>query len=228
MKRIPWLLLVLVFLISSCSLFGGKKAPAPEGISGEKAVQLPAKKTEPEPLSASPRPGGEPLRLRSAGKDLSPEEVATALKKYAFYATCWSYNDSFCNPSGEFENRFVDNRDGTVTDMATGLLWQKSGSPSGMTWLEAKDYMNLMNKKQLAGWADWRIPSLEELASLMESSWKNLDLFIAPVFDRTQKHCWSADTRGLDAAWKANFHMGFHLDFPMTTKNHVRLVRSLR
>jgi hypothetical protein len=62
----------------------------------------------------------------------------------------------------------------------------------------------------------------------MESSWKNSDLFIDPVFDRTQRQCWSVDTRGVESAWKANFHMGYLIDFPMTAKHSVRLVRSVQ
>lgn len=168
------------------------------------------------------------LRLRNRGKDLSPEEVKSMLTSRKFYATCWNYNGDFCNPDGEFENAFQDNRDGTVTDAATGLMWQKGGSDEAVTWIGAREYVENSNRERIAGYADWRIPTAEELASLMESSWKNSDLFIDPVFDRKQRQCWSVDTRGMESAWKANFHMGFLMDFPMTSKNSVRLVRSVQ
>jgi len=64
------------------------------------------------------------------------------------------------------------------------------------------------------------------LASLLESSWKNDDLFIETVFDKNQKSCWSADTHGPDKAWKANYHLGYIIDVPLTFKNSVRAVRS--
>jgi serine/threonine-protein kinase len=84
-----------------------------------------------------------------------------------------------------------------------------------------------MNREGFAKYRDWRMPTMEELASIMENSWQNSDLFIDPLFDRTQRYCWSIDTRSIDRAWKANFHLGFFMDFPMTSVNSVRPVRSL-
>jgi hypothetical protein len=219
---------------------GPKRIEAAEGPTGQKkpteAGETPRESdTEKEPkggeslqVAAVPQEKAiEPLNLRKEGKALIPEEVRSMLYTYAFYATCWNYNGDFCNPEGDFENNFQDNQDGTVTDRASRLMWQKGGSSRPMTWQDAKAYAEKINREGLGGYSDWRLPTVEELASLMESSWKNSDLFIDPVFDKTQRYCWSMDTRDRDRAWKANYHMGFFLDFPMTAENSVRLVRSL-
>jgi hypothetical protein len=169
----------------------------------------------------------EPIRLRKLGRDLSAEDIMAVLQKYNFYATCWNYNAHFCNPEGDFENHFVDNRNGTITDASTGLVWQKGGSSGAMTWTDAKAYVIQLNTERFAGYADWRLPTVEELASLMENSWESGDLFIAQVFDLEQRQCWTADTNRVNRAWKANFHLGFFIDFPMTVDNSVRAVRSL-
>lgn len=168
-----------------------------------------------------------PLNLRTASMALIPQDVSAMLSIFNFYATCWDFNRDFCNPEGDFENRFQDNQDGTVTDMATSLMWQKSGSPEPVTWANAGAYLENANQKAFGGYSDWRLPTLEELASLMESSWKNSDLFIAPPFDKAQRACWTADTRNTNRIWKADFHMGFFMDVPMAEKNSARLVRSL-
>jgi serine/threonine-protein kinase len=158
---------------------------------------------------------------------LSAEELSSLLLEYNFYATCWTYNIDFCNPNGEFENDYVDNGDGTVTDRRTGLMWQKGGSSEPLSWGKALEYVKELNREAFAGHSDWRLPTVPELASLMERSWENEDLFISPVFESVQRYCWSADTRGVEKAWKANFHLGFILDFPMTDQNSVRAVRSI-
>lgn len=168
-----------------------------------------------------------PVTLRSEPRDLSQADVKAMLQANGFYASCWSYNGDFCNPRGSFENGLIDNHDGTVTDRATGLMWQKGGSLRPMTWIEAKAYAQHVNQEGFAGRSDWRVPTLEELASLLENEWKSSQLFIDPVFEQTQKYCWSLDTKGTARAWKANFHLGFPVDFPMSSKNSVRLVRSL-
>ena len=179
-------------------------------------------------LESIPRPVKiEPTRLRKKGKNLGAKELRAMLFKYNFYSTCWNYNGDFCNPDGDFNNHFMDNNNNTVSDQATGLVWQKLGSSKAMTWIEAKEYMDRLNREGFAGHSDWRIPTVEELASLMERSWKNNDLFIDPVFDEKQRYCWSLDTNSRNKAWKANFHLGFFMDFPLTAQNYVRLVRSL-
>jgi hypothetical protein len=219
------------------------KTDAPEARPGPPAVETPKtpppgsmllvqetlkEEKAPEKVAHIPPQPRKPVRLRAKPRDLSSEAVKSMLTTHRFYATCWNYNGDFCNPDGDFENQFQENPDGTVTDKATGLMWQKGGSKGTLTWIAAREYAERVNGERFAGFSDWRIPTAEELASLMESSWKNGDLFIDKVFDREQRHCWSLDTRGMESAWKANFHQGFLLDFPMTSKNSVRLVRSVK
>ena len=167
----------------------------------------------------------EKIELRRIGEDLTEEDVRAMLLKYDFYSSCWTYNSDFCNPYGGLDNFFIDNGDGTVADRATNLMWQKGGSSKVMTWREAKEYVQHLNHQSFAGFSDWRLPTVEELASVMEQSWENEDLFIDKVFDKKQKSCWSADTHGSEMAWKSNFHLGFITDAPQTDKNSVRAVR---
>ena len=63
------------------------------------------------------------------------------------------------------KNKFVDNADGTVTDRATGLTWQKADSGRGMDWAAALEYAE---KLELAGHADWRLPNAKELQSIVD------------------------------------------------------------
>ena len=165
------------------------------------------------------------IELRRKGEDMTGEDVRAMLLKYDFYSSCWTYNGDFCNPYGGFDNFFISNGDGTVTDHATNLMWQKSGSLRVMTWEETKEYVQQLNHQGFAGHSDWRLPTVEELASLMERSWKNEDLFIETVFDTKQKSCWSADTHGPGKVWKTNFYLGYIIDTPLTYKNSVRAVR---
>ena len=51
------------------------------------------------------------------------------------------------------KNRFIDNNEGTVADLATGLIWQKGDSMRGMTWESALEYAESLS---LDGSDDWR------------------------------------------------------------------------
>ncbi len=100
-----------------------------------------------------------------------------------------------------FKNDFVKSRDGeTVTDRATGLMWQQSGSDDWLTYKEAQAYVRELNHNKFAGYSDWRLPTFEELMSLMKREEVN-DLYIDPVFDREQDYCLSADKRESGDGW---------------------------
>jgi hypothetical protein len=59
---------------------------------------------------------------------------------------------------------YQDNGDGTITDLVTGLMWQKT--PGGkVTWDEA-----MADSLTLGGYTDWRVPTIKELYSLMNFS----------------------------------------------------------
>ena len=62
-------------------------------------------------------------------------------------------------------NNFVDNADGTITDMATGLMWQQSDSQKGMNW---QDALNYAEELKLGGHDDWRLPDAKELHSIVD------------------------------------------------------------
>ena len=62
-------------------------------------------------------------------------------------------------------NDFADNGDGTVTDHATGLMWQQTDSGSGMDWEAALAYAE---SATTAGYDDWRLPNVKELQSIVD------------------------------------------------------------
>jgi len=63
------------------------------------------------------------------------------------------------------KNRFVDNRDGTISDLATGLMWARADGGKPMNWEQALAYGEDL---VLAGHDDWRLPNAKELQSLVD------------------------------------------------------------
>jgi len=64
-------------------------------------------------------------------------------------------------------NQFTDNGDGTVSDSATGLMWSQKDSGKGLNWQEA---LAFCEHYELAGYTDWRLPSIKELNSIVDYS----------------------------------------------------------
>lgn len=101
-----------------------------------------------------------------------------------------------------------DNNDGTVSDLNSGLMWKKEESPD-LNWEDALKYCQELN---LAGHGDWRLPSIREIGSLMDLSFKDgtwfhkefSDTKIAPL-----GFYWSSTTYGDTFGWGVNFQFGF-------------------
>lgn len=62
-------------------------------------------------------------------------------------------------------NEFVDNGDGTVTDEATGLMWEQADSGVGMDWEVALVYAE---DAETSGYDDWRLPNIKELQTIVD------------------------------------------------------------
>ncbi len=86
---------------------------------------------------------------------------------------------AFYGQDAQFEGNqpsYKDNGDGTITDLVTGLMWQKSSDTDGDGQLTAKDKLSYKKslkyakKSKYAGYTDWRIPTIKELYSLIDFS----------------------------------------------------------
>jgi len=63
------------------------------------------------------------------------------------------------------EPAYRDNGDGTITDLNTGLMWQKKPDFITRSWANAGKYAASL---KLAGHNDWRLPTIKELFSLAD------------------------------------------------------------
>lgn len=65
-------------------------------------------------------------------------------------------------------NLFQNNGDGTISDLATGLMWPQADNGSGMDWEHALAYAQTQNNANYLGHNDWRLPNTKELQSLVD------------------------------------------------------------
>lgn len=106
--------------------------------------------------------------------------------------------DEFWGQDGNYQKgapmQYVDNGDGTVTDLNTGLMWQSIPIPDKMTYDEAVAYCDSL---QLAGYSDWRLPNLKELFSISDfgKGWPYLDTtyfkLASGIVDKSEQY-WSS------------------------------------
>lgn len=66
------------------------------------------------------------------------------------------------------KNDFHDNSDGTITDRATGLMWSRADSKTGMNWKAALAWVQRKNAQRYLGHNNWRLPNAKELESIVD------------------------------------------------------------
>lgn len=140
----------------------------------------------------------EMLVLRSQSKAyLSEDDVEKMLQKPEFTGGVAHFYE-------------LREKDGSklVIDHITGLVWQQSGSCGDMKYIDAENYIRDLNHKRFSDYDDWRLPTLKEAVSLVESSKKHGDLYIDPVFDKIQRWIWTADKKSAGVAWFVDFLSG--------------------
>ncbi len=138
-------------------------------------------------------------------------------------------------PASQFKN----NGDGTVTDKKSGLTWMKcsvgmswdgkicAGDAYRENWRKAKSEAQSLNKKGFAGSKKWRLPTRDELETIVEHK------CFAPsisteVFPRTATTgYWTAteDNNYDKHAWTVLFRHGSSYISNKKEKWFVRLVR---
>jgi len=115
------------------------------------------------------------------------ELIACPAKGEAFYGQDAQYTGN--------TPRYTDNGDGTVTDDVTGLVWAQNLSGSSMSWEEANEYCESL---ELAGYDDWRLPTVKELWSIRDFSqgwpWVDTDYFylVGDGSVLAQHHSWTS------------------------------------
>lgn len=112
-----------------------------------------------------------------------------------------------------------------IFDRKTGLTWQQAGSDVPMTFNDALNWIDALNKSRFAGYQNWRLPSLEEAMTLMEPETNQFGLNIYDEFDRQQMWFWTSDKENAKAAWVVNFDMSSCYYSTFDSKTYIRAVR---
>ena len=124
-------------------------------------------------------------------------------------------------PNTYIVNNFDINTE-VVVDRATGRTWQKAGSTYPLDWQEAQSYISFLNKTRFGGLSSWRLPTIDELLSLLNESTDPTDRF----FDKDRKWLWSCDLHGKTERWFINLDMGYVANQDMDCPNFVKAVSS--
>jgi len=170
--------------------------------------------------------------------------------------------------SGCYAQRFVDNGDGTITDHKTKLMWEKKSQDSSIHYMGSQqswnngtvlliplpngtaftDFLGVLNScvdnhsggvtGGFAGHCDWRVPTLAELLTIVDTSRSptvpaifdtncTLDCTVTSCSCTAAGYYWSNTTSSDVSTYAGGVHFddgeeGFHL------KTEFQLVRAVR
>jgi hypothetical protein len=114
---------------------------------------------------------------------------------------------------------------GTVRDLGTGLLWQRSAPNRTFTFDDARTYCTELS---LAAQQGWRLPSMTELLTLIDEGAAKAPMIDATAFPNTPSEAfWSSSEFGgaSGMAWQVYFDRGNGLYGLSTAQLRVRCLR---
>ena len=135
--------------------------------------------------------------------------------------------DEFQRPRQYLANSFGAVKDGALVDSMTNLTWQQSGSESILSWDQAHRYVLSLNRQKFGGYENWRLPTINELLSLLTPPPPGEDFCFDSPLSSVQKWVWSGDTRSKRAAWFVDVEMGFVASADVLDRYYIKAVCSL-
>lgn len=171
--------------------------------------------------------------------------------------TCWNVAGAVVPCAGTGQDgesqggatlAYVNNGDGTITDLNTGLTWEQKANDASVhdkdrtyTFEEAVTlHIAALNTEMLGGFTDWRVPSVRELQSLVNFETHAAATSVAFMNACTALPCgpetcsctvpgfhWSSTTSHsmTTFGWGVDFDNGFTSRSLKTNKYYVRAVR---
>jgi len=83
----------------------------------------------------------------------------------------------------------------------SGLYWQRRGAGFTVDWQGAKDYVAYLNDMRWEGKNNWRLPTLEELRTVLSPPRHGVECSTWPLLDSTIHWLWSSDHCTRKQAW---------------------------
>ena len=131
---------------------------------------------------------------------INDEDIGQLIKK-------WDFFDADLNPEGRFENDFAAFGNDVVIDHKTGLMWQRGGLDI-MSLRSMQNSIKEVNKKGFAGFNDWRLPTMEEAMSLMETELNDKGVYLKHCFSKEQPFIFVAAQRQPGGHWFVDYKQG--------------------
>ncbi|TFG79142.1 MAG: DUF1566 domain-containing protein [Chrysiogenales bacterium] len=142
--------------------------------------------------------------LRREFKSLNEQEISEMLGAKNLF-------DAERNPAGNFRHQYeLRSVAGLalIFDRATKLVWMRQQNLVKMTLKKTEDWIASLNTVEYGGISKWRLPTVEEAASLLEKNPQAEKVFLDAVFGKDIKSIWTGDSFMESKFWIIDFRNG--------------------
>jgi len=117
--------------------------------------------------------------------------------------------DELMRPKVYVPQRFEEESALVAVDEQSGLSWQRRGAGFPLDWQQAKDYVKHLSEKRFQGRSDWRLPTVDELCSVLAPPLHLAGCSSWPLFDPGVHWLWSGDHCNRRQAWSVDVVEGY-------------------
>jgi len=112
--------------------------------------------------------------------------------------------DELLRPFGYASQEFELSGPLVALEKNNGLYWQRRGSGFTLDWQQAKDYVGYLNAGSWQGRDNWRLPTLEEVVTLLRPPQHETSCCAPSILDGAIHWLWTADHCTKKQAWMAD------------------------
>lgn len=135
--------------------------------------------------------------------------------------------DGLWRPAAYWPGRLEEAGQDTVRDPDAGLVWMREAAPYPVSFEGAGEYVAGLNAARCGGYADWRLPTVAELTTLLTPEPVGAGYCQPAAFRQPVRRVWSADRANFASAWAADVELGYVTKADFCCPVAARAVRSL-
>ncbi len=161
-----------------------------------------------------------------AGPSLQKQELRTQPAFIRYKQLQGKFNlDSLMRPRSYKPHRveYINKR--LIHCIDTQLMWQRQGAGFTLPWQKAHEYIEYLNSTEWRGFTNWRLPTLDELNSVLRLPSLLRDYCFESYFSNSIHWLWSSDTCTKKKAWLVDVQESY---FQALDKDGVASVCAVR
>ncbi|MBN1757776.1 MAG: DUF1566 domain-containing protein [Chitinispirillaceae bacterium] len=173
----------------------------------DEAIRIPDRLTDPENMNTADSTATDTIRndefpapvfhkTYSCEQMIPAGSLADIISGNDLYCKKSPWSKNWANPKGRgirLTKEGLSFEDSVVTDTLTGIMWQRFASPRPVTFGKLESVITAMNTGRWQGYANWRMPTIEELLTLLTPDRNRFGHYLPDRWNSNADDIWSCN-----------------------------------